>query len=264
MRELERAPTEIQLPTALAVIGQGRVAGAIARAAAGAGIAVSKHGRDDVVEASAGAEAVLICVPDSAIEDAAAQVALADPAPLRVGHTSGATELGALAPLAALGVRTFSLHPLQTVPAPQASLAGAPCAIAAADPATATWAAELASALGMEPFAVPEERRADYHAAASIASNFLIALEESAAALMADATGLDGRRLLAPLVERTVANWVRQGPLALTGPIARGDEDTVERHRAALAETAPELLPLYEALAERTRALAAAPAGVGA
>ena len=64
------------------------------------------------------------------------------------------------------------------------------------------------------------------------------------------------RELLAPLVLRTAANWAERGPEALTGPIARGDEATVERHLAALRDTAPELLPLYEALAERARELA--------
>jgi predicted short-subunit dehydrogenase-like oxidoreductase (DUF2520 family) len=103
----------------------------------------------------------------------------------------------------------------------------------------------------MRPFEVPEEHRAAYHAAASIASNLLVALEESAAALLEKAGVDDARELLAPLVLRTAANWAERGPEALTGPIARGDRETVERHRAALAELAPELLPMYEALATR-------------
>ncbi len=107
----------------------------------------------------------------------------------------------------------------------------------------------------MRPFEIPEERRAVYHAAASIASNFLVALEESAADLLADAGAPDARELLAPLVLRTAANWSERGAAALTGPIARGDEATVTRHLEALRETAPELVPLYETLAARTRAL---------
>ena len=66
----------------------------------------------------------------------------------------------------------------------------------------------------------------------------------------------EARELLAPLVLRTAANWAERGTEALTGPIARGDEATVERHLAALRDAAPELLPLYEALAERARELA--------
>jgi len=108
----------------------------------------------------------------------------------------------------------------------------------------------------MRPFGVPEEARAAYHAAASIASNLFVALEESAAELLERAGVEDSRELLAPLVLRTAANWAERGPGALTGPIARGDTDTVERHMAALRETAPDLLPVYEALAERARELA--------
>jgi predicted short-subunit dehydrogenase-like oxidoreductase (DUF2520 family) len=109
----------------------------------------------------------------------------------------------------------------------------------------------------MRPFAVDEADRTAYHAAASIASNFLVALEESAAELLAEAGVKDARELLAPLVLRTAANWAERGPAALTGPIARGDDATVDRHLAELRERAPELVPLYEALAERTRAIAA-------
>ena len=106
-----------------------------------------------------------------------------------------------------------------------------------------SFARALAEALGMRPFEVPEESRAAYHAAAAMASNLLVALEESAAELARAALGIeDARELLAPLVLRTAANWAERGPDALTGPIARGDRATVERHRAALAETAPELL----------------------
>jgi predicted short-subunit dehydrogenase-like oxidoreductase (DUF2520 family) len=108
----------------------------------------------------------------------------------------------------------------------------------------------------MRPFEVPEERRAAYHAAASIASNLLVALEESAAELMERAGVEDARELLAPLVLRTAANWAERGPAALTGPIARGDRTTVDRHRAAIAELAPELLPMYESLAERVETAA--------
>ncbi len=113
----------------------------------------------------------------------------------------------------------------------------------------------------MVPFEVSEETRVAYHAAASIASNFLIALEESAAGLL-QAAGVgdagEARELLAPLVLRTAANWAERGGAALTGPIARGDTETVVGHLEALRTHAPELLPLYEVMAERTMQLAAA------
>jgi predicted short-subunit dehydrogenase-like oxidoreductase (DUF2520 family) len=113
----------------------------------------------------------------------------------------------------------------------------------------------------LRPFEVPEESRAAYHAAAAISSNLLVALEESAAELVERLGIEEARELLAPLVLRTAANWAERGPDALTGPIARGDRATVERHRAALAETAPELLAMYDALAERAEAVASQRAG---
>jgi predicted short-subunit dehydrogenase-like oxidoreductase (DUF2520 family) len=174
-----------------------------------------------------------------------------------VGHVSGATGLDALASATERGAEVFSLHPLQTIPGPDTSLAGAPCAVAGSTPGATAYAADLAERLGLRPFEVAEEARAAYHAAASIASNFLVALEESAAELLAAAGVDDARELLAPLVLRTAANWAEHGAPALTGPIARGDEETVNRHLAALEERAPELLALYEVLADRTRELAA-------
>ena len=103
-------------------------------------------------------------------------------------------------------------------------------------------------------FPVPDSDRAAYHAAASIASNFLITLQWAAERV----GGLD-REQLAPLVRATVENWLAQGPeRALTGPIARGDEETVARQREAVARNAPDLVELFDALADATRTLAAA------
>jgi predicted short-subunit dehydrogenase-like oxidoreductase (DUF2520 family) len=110
----------------------------------------------------------------------------------------------------------------------------------------------------MEPFEVAEEDRATYHAAASIASNFLIALEESAAGLLGDIAVERPREVLAPLVRRSLENWIEHGPAALTGPIARGDVVTVERHRDALRRSDPGLLAMYDAMAERTSLIAGA------
>jgi predicted short-subunit dehydrogenase-like oxidoreductase (DUF2520 family) len=116
----------------------------------------------------------------------------------------------------------------------------------------------------MRPFEVPDHARAAYHAAASIASNLLVALEESAAEVLARAGIESGRELLTPLVLRSAANWAERGPAALTGPIARGDAATAERHTEALRELAPELLPMYEELAGRARVLATEAGRAGA
>jgi predicted short-subunit dehydrogenase-like oxidoreductase (DUF2520 family) len=264
MRELERdLPTTAatlqrgreQLPP-VAIIGAGRVGSSLARSASEAGLAVRLAGRTEALEACRSAEVALLCVPDSQITRAAEAIAAAVP-PLRfVGHVSGATGLDALAPCTERGAAPFAIHPLQTVPDAEAELAGAPCAIAATEPAAESLARAFAERLGMRPFAVPEEHRAAYHAAAVIASNFLVALEQSAAELLERAGIDDARERLAPLVLRAASNWAERGPAALTGPIARGDADTVARHLEAIDELAPELRPLYKALAERTAALA--------
>jgi predicted short-subunit dehydrogenase-like oxidoreductase (DUF2520 family) len=112
----------------------------------------------------------------------------------------------------------------------------------------------------MVPFVVEDEQRAAYHAAASVASNFLVTLEAEAEALASNAgiEGFDARRMLGPLVRTTVENWIALGPKgALTGPVARGDHATVAAQRAAIAARRPELEPLFDALVERTEALAA-------
>ena len=97
--------------------------------------------------------------------------------------------------------------------------------------------------------------RALYHAAASAASNFLVTIEGMAERLAARA-GLD-RDALVPLVRATVDNWAASGARdALTGPIVRGDAETVRRQRDAVADATPELLPLWDALTAGTRELA--------
>jgi predicted short-subunit dehydrogenase-like oxidoreductase (DUF2520 family) len=270
MRELERNPRDgaaldaaDELPP-LAVVGAGRAGRSIAAAAELAGMSAELADRRGALEACRRAGIALLCVPDAEIATACTTISAAVP-PLRfVGHVSGATGLDALAPAGARGAQAFSLHPLQTIPDGGADLTGAPCAVSGSSPEALRLAERLAGWLGMRPFEVPEERRAAYHAAASIASNLLVALEESSAQLLERIGIEDGRELLAPLVLRTAANWAERGPEALTGPLARGDAATVERHLAALRESAPELLPLYEALAERAAKLASRKAGTPA
>ena len=256
MRERARRAVGHPQPGGLVVIGNGRVGGAIARAARAAGLDARVVSHSRARAAAAGAGIVLLCVPDRAIADVCADIAAADPLPAYLGHVSGASGLDVLEAARRRGIDTFSLHPLQTVPGPAADLAGAPCAVAGSNPAAVSRAHALGVQLRMQPFDVPEDRRAAYHAAAVMASNFLVALEEAAAALLARAGVSDARTILTPLVLRTAANWAAEGSAALTGPIARGDEAIVQRHLDALRELAPELLPLYEALAERTRAAA--------
>ncbi|HEX8102397.1 MAG TPA: DUF2520 domain-containing protein [Solirubrobacteraceae bacterium] len=229
----------------IAIVGGGRLGTALATALR----AAPPLGRDAPVPP--GAAIVLLCVPDGVIAQAAA--ALGDPVGGRlVGHCSGATGLDALAPHEALG-----LHPLMTI-APGAApdvFAGAGCAVAGTSPRALATAHKLALRLGMRATEVADADRAAYHAAAAMASNFLTTIEGAAERLAATA-GV-GRELLVPLVRASVENWAALGAeRAMTGPIARGDAATIERHRAAIAERAPELGDLYDVLAEATRRVA--------
>jgi predicted short-subunit dehydrogenase-like oxidoreductase (DUF2520 family) len=245
MRELEReSASDTPARTRLAIVGRGRLGNALAGA-----LTDSRYGLLGPLGRGFDghdADVVLLCVPDGEIAAAAALIA---PGPL-VGHCSGATGLAVLTPHEA-----FSLHPLMTVTAQGARFEGAGAAIAGSTPHALAVAAELAEALGMRSVEVLERDRVAYHAAASIASNFLITLEAAAEQLASDA-GVD-RDLLVPLVRATVENWAALGAeRALTGPVARGDEQTVAAQRAAIAERAPELVELFDCMVDRTRALA--------
>jgi predicted short-subunit dehydrogenase-like oxidoreductase (DUF2520 family) len=116
-------------------------------------------------------------------------------------------------------------------------------------------AEQLAGVLGLRGVRVADADRAAYHAAASFAANFLMTVENAAAELMATA-GLD-RAALLPLARAALENWSRLGPVALTGPVARGDIGTVARHRAAVQSRTPELAGLFEELVTATERLAA-------
>jgi predicted short-subunit dehydrogenase-like oxidoreductase (DUF2520 family) len=247
VRELDRNPSQTP-PLRCAVIGAGRLGHALTDALIDAGLSVDGPlGRG----ADPHADVVLLTVPDHEIANAAT---LLSPRKARfVGHCSGATTLEPLA-----GHAAFSLHPLMTVPEGAAApFAGAGAAIAGSTPAALQVAEALATALRMRPVEVADEDRAAYHAAASIAANFLVTLEGAAERLAASA-GVP-RELLVALARAALENWAEQGAeRALTGPVARGDEDTIARQRAAIEERAPDLLDTFDALVTASRVLAAA------
>jgi predicted short-subunit dehydrogenase-like oxidoreductase (DUF2520 family) len=212
------------------VIGAGRVGSAVIARLAERGI----DQRHD-------AEILLLCVPDAAI---AATVRCQTPDPSRwVAHTSGATPLSALGPHG----RRFGLHPLRSFTRARGpeQLDGAPAAITAETDEAREVGFELARVLGLEPFALAEEDRALYHAGASIASNYLVTLQRAAVEIF--------REVGAPESGiRTLMQSVIDNGFELTGPIARGDWETVDRHLAAIRERKPKLEPLYRTLAEAT------------
>lgn len=225
-----------------AVVGPGRMGSAIAASLRAANWQVDgPYGRGDRPVA----DIVLLCVPDSEIASVAASIA---PRPgLSVGHVSGATTLAPVAPHSA-----FSVHPLMTVTGPDTDFVGVPAAVAASDSGAHDSATAIVEALGLVPFEVADSHRAAYHAGASVASNYLLALLDAAQEI----SGLDSEQL-APLVEASIAGWRTKGARqALTGPVARGDQATVSRQRSAVIESAPELAPVFDALTDLTRRLA--------
>jgi predicted short-subunit dehydrogenase-like oxidoreductase (DUF2520 family) len=203
------------------------------------GSAVSARLRERGVELRENAELVLLCVPDAAIADVAASI---EPGPW-VAHTSGATSLSALAP----HQRRFGLHPLQTFTKRRGpeQLDGAFAAVVAETPEARAIAVWLGKTLGLRPFDLRDEARPLYHAGAAIASNYLVTLHRVASDLFAAAGAPP--EALEPLMRRTIDNGFE-----LTGPIERGDWETVERHREAIRTARPELEPLYDVLAEAT------------
>jgi len=210
------------------VIGAGRAGSAIAARLRERGVAV----RDD-------GGLRLLCVPDRAIAEVARSI---EPGPW-VAHVSGGTPLAALGP----HERRFSVHPLQTFTLARGpeQLDGAWGALTAESEEALARARWLAEALGLQPFELADANRASYHAGASIASNFLVTLYRAASHLFEEAGAPP--RALVPLMTRTIENGFE-----LTGPISRGDWETVERHREALRGS--EFAAAYEALAEVTRA----------
>jgi predicted short-subunit dehydrogenase-like oxidoreductase (DUF2520 family) len=212
------------------VIGRGRVGAAIYARLAQSGLAA----------AGAAGDLVLLCVPDSAIADAARAVS---PGPW-IAHVSGATPLSALGP----HERRFGLHPLQTFTHARGpeQLDGAWAAVTSETAAARERGHWLADRLGLHAFDIRDESRVLYHAGAAMASNFLVTLYRAAARLV-ESAGAPPEALL-PLMQRTIDNRFE-----LTGPIARGDTSTVEAHLSAIRQAAPDLEALYLAMAEATR-----------
>ena len=212
------------------VIGRGRVGSAVAARLAARGVGL----RED-------AELVLLCVPDAAIVDMARRLSVGP----WVAHVSGATALSALEP----HTRRFGMHPLQTFTRSRGpeQLDGAWAAVSGESDEARAHGRALALTLGLRPFDLDDDARSLYHAGAAVASNYLVTLHQAASRLFA-AAGAPPEALV-PLMTRTIENG-----FDLTGPIARGDWDTVGAHVRAIHDEAPELEPMYVAVAEATRA----------
>ena len=182
-------------------------------------------------------------MPDYAVSEMAARIAREKPAAaLSFVHVSGALGLGVLDALRGHAVGSF--HPLQSFPEPRdpSAFRGITVAIDASTPALRRRLAKLARDLGAKPRRVDDSGRALYHAAAVFASNYVVASIDEAVQVL-EAAGwrrAEAAKALIPLVEGVVANVRRRGTVrALTGPIRRGDAETVGRHIAALNRIGP-------------------------
>jgi predicted short-subunit dehydrogenase-like oxidoreductase (DUF2520 family) len=257
-----------------AVIGPGKVGTALARLLVGAGyVLIGIAGRTlasaqtacafagagrpatDPPELTGTADLVLIATPDDAIRGVCDQVADAGgfhPGAI-VAHCSGALPSTVLARARRAGAHVGSMHPLQTFATAEQAVVlipGSYCCIEGDAEAVAVLT-EAAHALSMTPLSIATEAKPLYHAAAVVASNYLVVL--AAAAVKLDETaGIareDALKSLLPLIKGTVANLGDVGvPIALTGPVERGDVETARGHLSALRAKAPALLPLYKVL----------------
>jgi len=259
----------------IGIVGPGRAGLGLALALRGAGYPVlGVHGRRPKrvpprVRLSVGgdppwlaeADVVLLAVKDDALGPLVAQLARAPG--VRRGqvflHLSGAQTSRVLARLRRRGARVGSMHPLMTVSAEPRRAAGHLRGAAFAlegDAAAVRAGRKLAQALGGMPVTIRAGQRARYHAGAVFASNYVVAVLDAAQRLLVDAgfTERGARRALAPLTAASVENEAAQGAeAALTGPIVRGDAETITRHMAALD---PEVRRLYAALGRATLELA--------
>ena len=214
-------------------------------------------------EVVAAADLVLLTVPDDVLPGLVAGLA-ATGAALEgrlVAHVSGRHGLAVLDPAVRAGGLPIALHPVMTFtgrPDDIDKLAGISFGVTAPD-SLRLVAEALVVEMGGEPVFIPESQRDLYHAALASAANHLVTLVVQATDLLRDAGVAEPARMLGPLLSAALDNALRLGDAALTGPVARGDADTVASHIDALRADAPEALPAYLALARLTadRAVAA-------
>lgn len=224
------------------IVGAGRLGNALAKALQQKGVGVvGPVRRGQPIHG----DIVLLAVPDREIANVVKNL----PPKCIAGHTAGAVTLEVFGKREA-----FSMHPLMTAANREADFTGASAAIAGTSKRARGVARDIATQLGMNPIEVPDAERVAYHAAASIAANYLVTLE-TIAERVGERAGINRRHLL-PLARAALENWGSLGSIALTGPIARGDDKVVAQHRAEIKAHAPEFLAAWDAMAKATRRIA--------
>ncbi|GBD31113.1 hypothetical protein HRbin33_00061 [bacterium HR33] len=254
------------------IVGPGRAGLGLAGALARAGHEVFLHGRSPKpvpggLSLTTGAvppwldrvAIVILAVPDDAVTEVASR--LADSGAVGAGHVvlhlSGVLDRGVLSPLAPTGAALGSLHPLRSFGSGEENLEGVFAAVEGDDRAVER-AVDLARSIGLRPFRLGPGGKARYHAGAVFAANFLVTLYARAERLFRDAGIPSGeaRAALVALMRGVVENLADRGAGALTGPLARGDVETVRLHLEALD---PQDRLLYRVLSRLTLDLAGLP-----
>jgi len=258
-KALGKALTEAGYPAA------GAASRSLASAMAAANLFKTAHYGDVPWEITPAAAIVLITTPDGAIAETCDRIAAHNgfkPGSV-VLHCSGALPSTLLSSARRRNAFTGSMHPLQSFAADDFSrnpFDGIIIAMEGEPPALAA-AAQMAADIGATGLTIPTEAKTLYHAAAVVASNYLVTLLALAYSLLAEAgiCGPEAVEALGPLIAGTLANIRNVGiPAALTGPIARGDIETVKRHLAEIEARRPELLALFRTLSRHTVDIAAA------
>lgn len=260
------------------VVGAGRVGAVLAAALRAAGHdVVAAAGESDAsrrriadllpgvptlkpTAAARACDLLLLTVPDDMLANVV--TTLSDAGALRAGqyvvHTSGRHGLRVLEPASSVGARVAAMHPAMTFTGTALDLdrlAGCVFGLTAGD-AERDLVAGLVEDLGGRPMWVPEEMRTLYHAGLAHGANHLVTLVTQAMELLAAAGADDPAGTLRPLLTAALDNALEHGDAALTGPIVRGDVNTVRAHLDEVVRTAPHTLPSYLALARSTLARA--------
>jgi len=237
-------------PLSVVVVGRGKVGRALSAAWRACGVAVSlRSGKSTSVPP---ADLVVLAVPDGAIAECGARIAVAARrgGAIAVVHCAGALGPEVLADLRAEGLAVGQMHPLISFAGKSTPLPSRARVLVQGDRRAVTLARRALRPLGLVAVAGPVEPMA-YHAAAALVSNGAVALVAAALDLLV-AAGIDraeGARMLGPLLESTGANIGAEGlPRALTGPVRRGNAETVARHLEAIRSARPERLALYREL----------------
>lgn len=199
---------------------------------------------------------LLLTVPDDVLPNVVAMLSASEaihPGQVVV-HTSGRHGLAVLGPARAVGARIIAMHPAMTFTGTEIDLPRLEGCVfgVTADETDRALTESLVADLGGRPLWVPEDRRTLYHAGLAHGANHLITLVAEAMEILSAAGADDPAATLRPLLTAALDNALEEGDAALTGPIVRGDVETVRAHVAVLRAKAPQTLPSYVALARAT------------